>query len=64
MSTGSSTLLQANEVSGRSLNFGNLTLSSGGLLLPVCADRFFDSFITASEKEGCSFSSHLHVTNK
>ena len=40
---------------GRSLNFRGLILSSGGLLLPVCADPFFTTFISVSEKEDSSF---------
>ena len=44
----------------RSLNSGSFTLSSGGLssgglLLPVCADVFSPGIIAVPEEEGCSF---------
>ena len=44
----------------RSLNSGSFTLSSGGLssgglLLPGCADVFSPGIIAVPEEEGCSF---------
>ena len=39
----------------RSLNSGSFTLSSGGLLFPVCADVFSPGIIAVPEEEGCSF---------